>query len=114
MAPHYVFDEHVRLPDILVMSAERWRQLSPEAQGIIEEAANIAVDYQRELWRKEREQQIEKLREEGVTFTRPDKEPFVEATQSIYEAFEGTEVMDYVERIRTVRESEETVASTND
>lgn len=103
VAPYYVFDEHVRIPDILVMSAKRWRGLTSEEQKIIEEAADVAVEYQRELWQKERRQQMKAMRKAGVTFTRPDKKPFIEATKSIYKQFEGEDVMDYVERIRKVK-----------
>ncbi len=103
VAPYYVFDEHVYIPDILLMSANKWNALTPEEQKIIEDSAEVAKEFQKELWERENLEQIEKMKAEGVTFTHFDnKEPFVEATKPIYNQFEGTEVMEYVKRIRAV------------
>lgn len=103
IAPHYVFDEHVYLPDILLMSASRWDDLTPEEQQIIMDSAEVAKAFQKELWKTENEEQIKKMEAEGVTFTRLDnKDAFMQATQPIYNQFEGTEIMQYVERIRAV------------
>jgi tripartite ATP-independent transporter DctP family solute receptor len=44
VAPYYGFDEHVRIPDILVMSARRWNRLSPEQQEIVRDSAGIATE----------------------------------------------------------------------
>lgn len=103
IAPHYVFDEHVYLPDILLMSAKRWDALTPDEQKIIMDSAEVAQAFQKELWKTENEEQIKKMEAEGVTFTRLDnKDAFVQATQAVYQQFEGTEIMQYVERIRAV------------
>ncbi len=102
VAPHYAFTEHVFLPDVLLMSTSRWNALTPEEQQIIMESAEVAEEFQKELWIKERQEHRTNMEEEGVTFTQVDKQPFIEATRSVYEPFEGTEIMDYVERIRAV------------
>ena len=103
IAPHYVFDEHVYLPDILLMSASRWDDLTADEQQIIMDSAEVAKAFQKELWKTENEEQIKKMEAEGVTFTRLDnKDAFMTATQPIYDQFEGTEIMQYVERIRAV------------
>ncbi|MBD3266391.1 TRAP transporter substrate-binding protein, partial [bacterium] len=103
VAPYYVFDEHVCIPDILLMSARRWNALSQEEQDIIMASAEVAKEFQKELWKQENERQIELMEEEGVTFTRlENKDAFVAATRDIYKEFEGSEVMEYVKRIRAV------------
>lgn len=104
VAPFFVFDEHVRIPDILLMSARRWNRLSGEDQEIILESARIAVEFQRKLWREKDEEYRKKMEDEGVTFTRlENKEPFVKATSAIYDEFKGTPVMEYAGRIRAVQ-----------
>jgi tripartite ATP-independent transporter DctP family solute receptor len=104
VAPHYVFNEHVAIPDILLMSASRWNALSPEEQAIIMNAAAIAKAFQKDLWKKSCEEQIQQMTSEGVTFTRLEtKDDFINATKSVYDEFAGTEVMNYVERIRAVQ-----------
>jgi tripartite ATP-independent transporter DctP family solute receptor len=103
VAPYFVFDEHVCLPDVLLMSAKRWNKLTPEQQKIIMNSAQVVVDFQRKLWEEKSKEYMTKMKTEGVTFTRLEsKDDFVEATQPIYGEFEGTEVMKYVERIRAV------------
>ncbi|MBI1389125.1 MAG: DctP family TRAP transporter solute-binding subunit [bacterium] len=103
IAPYYVFDEHVAIPDILLMSARRWNALTPDEQKIIMDSAQAAKEFQKELWKSESARQIEAMQAEGVTFIHLDsKEAFVEATRPIYDEFAGTPVMEYVERIRAV------------
>ncbi len=104
VAPYYIFDEHVCIPDILLMSNARWKALAAEEQQIIMDSAEVAKEFQKKLWKQANLEQIETMKSEGVTFTYPeDKTPFVEATKPIYDEFEGTEIMEYVERIRAVQ-----------
>lgn len=102
VAPHFVFDEHVRLPDMVFMNKDKWESLTPEQQQIIQDAAAAAVAFQRKLWDEKCTEYEQVMSKEGVEFIRPDKEPFVKATQSVYDAFEGTEVMEYVKRIQAI------------
>jgi tripartite ATP-independent transporter DctP family solute receptor len=103
VAPFFLFDEHARLPDILLMSAKRWQKLSPEQQGIIMDSAKVAVEFQRQLWIEKCDEYMEKMKAEGVTFTRLEsRDAFIQATRSIYDEFQGTPVMEYAERIRAV------------
>lgn len=104
VAPYFVFDEHVCIPDILLMSAKQWNRLTPDEQRIIQDAAQTAKEYQKELWIQETEEHIQKMKAEGVTFTTLDnKDAFIQATLPIYAEFEGTPVMDYVQKIRAVQ-----------
>ncbi len=104
IAPYYVFDEHVCIPDILLMSAARWNKLTPEQQDIIMKSAAVAQEFQIKLWKEENKRHIEKMKAEGVTFTYlENKDAYVASTQSIYDEFKGSDVMQYVERIRAVQ-----------
>jgi len=103
VANHYTFDEHVAVPDILVMSLETWDRLDDGQRKIVLEAAEVAKNFQRELWAKVRQEYIAKMEAAGVKFTRPDKTSFVEKTAKIYDTFKGSKVMQYVDRIRAVK-----------
>ena len=103
VAPYYTFDDHVAVPDILVMSVESWDRLSDKQRAVVRAAAEAAKNFQRDLWAEVREEYIEKLKAAGVTFSRPSKDAFVEKTRVLYEAFAGTPVMGLVERIRAVK-----------
>jgi tripartite ATP-independent transporter DctP family solute receptor len=103
VAGYYTYDEHVAVPDIVLINSGTWESLTPEQQKILMDSAAASSKFQRDLWKKVIEENVAKMKEEGVQFTRPEKEPFVEKTKPIYNAFEGTEVMKYVERIRAVQ-----------
>lgn len=103
VAPFFTLDEHVRLPDMVFMTASKWDSLSAEQQRILEEAADAAVAFQRELWEEKTREYRELMEKEGVEFHTPDKAPFVDATKGIYEEFAGSPVMEYVERIRAIQ-----------
>jgi tripartite ATP-independent transporter DctP family solute receptor len=67
-----------------VISMKTWDSLSPEDQKVVQEAADNARDQQRQLMQK----QDEELRSElakTMKITTPDKEPFREATASVYD-----------------------------
>jgi len=104
-APFFVLSEHVRIPDILLMSARRWNGLTPEQQRIILDSAAVAQEYQRRLWEEKSAEYQAKMAAEGVTFTTLTGEQrarFAAATRSLYDDLAGTRLMEYVERIRAV------------
>ena len=100
---HYSLDEHTRIPDIVLISEVIWKTLSPQEQIWVSEAAAESVEYQRKIWKEQTQANLEFLREAGVTIYNPDKEPFREIVQTLYQPFVGTEIGDYVERIRQVQ-----------
>lgn len=100
VAPYFSVDEHTRVPDMLVFSTEIWNELSPQEQAWVEESAAKSVVFQRDLWKKESAEALAAMQEEGVQVFYPDKEPFKEKVAPLYEPFVGTEIGDYVERIR--------------
>jgi tripartite ATP-independent transporter DctP family solute receptor len=100
VARHYSLDEHAMPPDILLISAKIWRDLPPAAQTWVQEAADEASMFQRELWRKRTAECLADLEKAGVEITRPDKSPFAARVQPMYDALAGTRLGDFVARIR--------------
>jgi TRAP-type C4-dicarboxylate transport system substrate-binding protein len=100
---YYSLDEHLRVPDVLIMSTKVWQRLSPEFQRILQEAANASVVMQKKLWAEMTAHSLEEVQKAGVTINRPDKESFRRAVRPIWEKFEGTEVGRLAERIQEVR-----------
>lgn len=90
---------HMYSPMVLTISEQKWSSLSPELQEAIVEAADGAKDYERQLSAEQEAEYIELLKEEGVTITEPELEPFVEATQSVYDEFESDFDPDFYERL---------------
>lgn len=99
---HYSLDEHTRIPDIILFSEDIWQSLTPRQRSWVQEAADASVEYQRKVWKEDTAASMEKLKAAGVEVYRPDKEPFREVVQPLYEPYEGTPIGEYVERIRAV------------
>ncbi len=50
VAKFYAMDEHLIVPEVLVMAKSSWDKLTPEDQAIFKQAAKDSVAKQRELW----------------------------------------------------------------
>jgi tripartite ATP-independent transporter DctP family solute receptor len=74
----YSETEHQIVPDVLVISSERWDALGKPQQEIIKQAALESYEYQKELWREFENAEREKAIAMGVKFNMPDKKPFVD------------------------------------
>jgi len=100
---YYILDEHTRPPDVLLISTTVWNKLSPEFQGILQEAADESVTHQRKLWAEKEKESLEKVEKAGVKISRPDKEPFRDAVQSMWKKYEATEIGELASRIKQVK-----------
>ena len=62
VAGYYTLDEHLIVPEVLVMSKKSWDNLSPEDQAAVRQAAKDSVPFMREQWQA-REKASEENRE---------------------------------------------------
>jgi tripartite ATP-independent transporter DctP family solute receptor len=100
---YYVLNEHSAVPDILVVGTDAWNRLTDQERDWLLEAAREATDYQRKLWAVAEQEALEAVTEAGVDVIRPDKEPFAEAVEGLYQTYEDQPaVYDYIQRIRAV------------
>jgi TRAP-type C4-dicarboxylate transport system substrate-binding protein len=104
VAKYITLDEHLIVPEVLVMSKAAWDKLTPEDQEIIRQAAKESVPYMREQWEAREQASEEKVRAAGVeVVTEIDKAPFIEAMGPVYEKYVTTpELQSLVERIQAV------------
>lgn len=73
---HYSFDEHTMVPDVFLVSAERWQSLNRSQQAIMREAARASYERMNELWSAFQAESRAAAEQMGVKFTAPDKTPF--------------------------------------
>jgi len=99
---YYVLDEHLRPPDVLVISTKMWDALSPEFQQALKQAVEESVVEQRRLWALAVEEALKEVQQAGVTVNRPDTRPFREAAQAVWDEREGTEIAEIARRIQAV------------
>jgi len=82
---YYIFDEHTMVPDVVIIGTKFWDLLSDEEKGWIESAAKESVVKQKQFWAETIEENMKMLKEAGVEFIYPEKEPFVKKSKPVME-----------------------------
>jgi tripartite ATP-independent transporter DctP family solute receptor len=102
VAGYYTLNEHLIVPEALVMSKVSWDKLTPEDQALIRQAAKDSVPINRELWAAREKLSEEKVRAAGVQVVdNIDKTPFIEAMVPVYQKHANTpKLQDLVTRIQ--------------
>jgi tripartite ATP-independent transporter DctP family solute receptor len=97
---YYSLDEHTAVPDMLFASQFTWERLTDEEKEILRNAAQESAIYQRKLWAESTNEAMQAVQEAGIEVVRPDKEPFREKLQPMYEEYaQNEELNSYIERI---------------
>jgi len=74
---------HVYEPMPLVISESFYKELTAEQKEIVQNAAQEAKVYNRDLIKKQTEEMVDKLKDEGMIITYPDLNSFREAAKSV-------------------------------
>lgn len=91
VAKYYTLDQHLIVPEVLVMSKTSFDKLSPEDQAAVRQAAKDSVPVMRELWAAREAESEAKVRAAGVEIvTDIDKTPFIEAMVPVYQKYVTT------------------------
>ncbi|SDL08968.1 tripartite ATP-independent transporter solute receptor, DctP family [Catalinimonas alkaloidigena] len=100
---YYSLDEHTALPDVLLIGTKVWNKLSPEEQEWLQAAVDASVPEERRLWAESEEESLREVQKAGVEIIYPDKKPFEEKVQPLYDALKNDPTLyDLVQRIRAV------------
>ncbi len=67
VAPYYLLDEHMRVPEMQIVSQVTWETLSAEDQEIIKQCAARSADYERMLWTVREEEARQRVLSQGCT-----------------------------------------------
>ncbi len=104
VAKYYCFDEHTRIPDIVVISAKVWNSFSDAQKTAVKECAKAATEEYKGAWKAFEDEVLEKaVNEMGVTLVKDvDTAAFQEACQPIYDNLASSDPAAYavVEKIR--------------
>ncbi|MDF1775027.1 MAG: TRAP transporter substrate-binding protein [Rhizobiaceae bacterium] len=88
VAKYYTLDQHLIVPEVLVMSKKTWDKLSADEQAKVRTAARNSVGVMRDLWVKQEKISEDKVRAAGVEIvTDIDKTPFIDAMKPVYEKY---------------------------
>lgn len=86
VAPNWAIVGWLECVNPVLMDLEFWNSLTAEQQEIITAAAANMIKSERDLYAKSEEEALEKLKNmDTVKITYPDRAPFKEAAQSVYE-----------------------------
>ena len=103
VAKFYTLDEHLIVPEILVMSKKTWDALSPADQALVKKFAREAQFEERALWVKYEQSALDKAKAAGITITEiADKKPFQDAVKPVWDKY-GPKYADMVKRIQAVQ-----------
>jgi tripartite ATP-independent transporter DctP family solute receptor len=88
VAKYYTLNQHLIVPEVLVMSKTSFEKLSAEEQEIVRQAARDSVPLMRELWQEREKVSEQRVRDAGVEIiTDIDKTPFIEAMVPVYQKY---------------------------
>jgi TRAP-type C4-dicarboxylate transport system substrate-binding protein len=92
------------VPDVLLISTHLWRQLSPEEQRWVQEAADESQTLQRRLWHEASTRALDAMRAAGVEIIVPDQAAFQVRVAPLHDeiAREMPAVGELARRIREV------------
>lgn len=99
---YFSLDEHVILPDMLLISTPIWNKLSMQEQQWLQQAADESSLFQRNLWASKSAEALEAVKKLGVEIYQPDKTPFMKKVAPMYDPYQGTPIGKLVEHIRAM------------
>lgn len=109
---YYTLNEHTRIPDVLIMSTHTLKKLNPREKKWLMQAVEESVTVQREEWMKSEKNALESVEKEGVEIIIPDKQPFMEAVEGVYDLYKNNEKLwSLIERIRNTNTTSDQPAS---
>ncbi len=91
---------HTYSPAIVVMNNNAWDKLDEEQQKLVQEAVSETTKYHRETLTEKEEEIQNKLEENGVVFTEPDREAFRDATKNVRDAVRSQVPGDLIDKIK--------------
>ena len=101
---YYSLDEHMMIPDVIVMNLEVWNKLDPLHKAIFLRVSEETQQYILEEWMAREEKSLERIKESGMkvnTITDENKALFIEKVALLHKELKGT-FGGYIERIQSV------------
>lgn len=104
-APYYSLTRHIIAPEVLVMSASRWRKLPDADKALVKQAARDSVPYMRQLWDARVEQSRATIMASGVEVNEvADLGAFQEQMRPVWDRFVKTDAQkELVSEIENMR-----------
>jgi TRAP-type C4-dicarboxylate transport system substrate-binding protein len=105
VAKFYTIDEHLIVPEMLVMSKKIWDSLSKDDQALLTKFSKEAQQEERKLWDIYEKQAMEKAKAAGIQIiavSDADKKAFQAAVKPVWDKY-GPKYAAMVRRIQDVK-----------
>ena len=103
VAKYYTLDEHLIVPEMLVMSKKVFESLSPADQGLVKKFAREAQFEERKLWEEYEKAAMDKAKAAGIQVTEiSDKKAFQDAVKPVWDKY-GPKYAGMIKRIQAVQ-----------
>src|SRR5579862_8094514 len=102
VAKFYTLDEHLIVPEMLVMSKKVWDSMSKEDQALLMKTAKEAQLEERKLWDIYEKQAMDKAKAAGIQIIQvsdADKKAFQDAVKPVWDKY-GPKYADMIKRIQ--------------
>ena len=100
---YYSLDEHTSVPDVLLISTKIWTDLDPDQQTILQEAADKALQLQKELWKKSSNNALKQVQQAGIEIFYPVKTAFTDQVAPLMEEYKkDPRLAGLIQRIQTI------------
>ena len=83
VSKYYTLDEHMRIPDLLVVSMKFFNSLNPQQQAAVMQAGALTQAYMRGAWKISELKDLAELKSKFTQIIEPDKAPFMAAVKPL-------------------------------
>jgi tripartite ATP-independent transporter DctP family solute receptor len=83
VSKYYTLDEHMRIPDVMIMSMKLYNQLNDDQKKAVMEAGARAQAYMRGAWHVSEVKDLQELKSKFTEIVTPDKAPFIKAVSGL-------------------------------
>ena len=104
VAKYYTVDEHLIVPEMLIISKKTFDQLTPDEQASIKKFARDAQFEERKLWAIYEQQAMDKAKNSGIQIIQisdADKKAFQDAVKPVWDKY-GPKYQDMIKRIQEI------------
>lgn len=104
VAPYFSYTNHFATPNILLISTKTWEKLPPDIQKILTDVAVESQKDESDLFHKDEQAVVEKLKAAGMKFNEVDTKPFYERSKTVWKSVEdqvGKDIIDQIDKLRS-------------
>jgi tripartite ATP-independent transporter DctP family solute receptor len=86
VSKYYTLNEHMRIPDLIVMSMRLYNSLNDQQKAAVVQAGALAQAYMRGAWKISENKDLAELKSKFTQIIEVDKQPFMEAVKPLVTA----------------------------